>query len=338
MTSKNSAHAKLIAVSGMMAANTSRTEPADFVQKMLLHPDPKEAATIVGEQAGLLFDQSANGQELAQLSTAQPELESSFKTSKLRQEQLEDKLKNTSQFIKCADLRGGTDTQNQTRTSFLQWSGRDQIAMVMLGTCLIAAMVMGAANVFSNLISSGQPIFLEHPWMAIAISTLIPAGSCAIKFIGNFFEFSLSKKRFALFIYSATSLVLLVWSGLFAHEFTGVTGGLDVESMINSSSTHSGALVWVQLVAEILVAAALFIAAEDIAFKYAPECYRENPDYLNTINARNQHLTAHNALRDQRGQAHARMVVLQATRTIAINEAVADFMVKSRRFHSLNQL
>ena len=72
---------------------------------------------------------------------------------------------------------------------------------------------------------------------------------------------------------------------LFAMNFTGVSSGIDWDSIGESDGGTSAYLVWIQLVAEMLVAAALFLAAEDIYLKYAPNLYTENPDYNNARKA-----------------------------------------------------
>jgi len=332
----SSTQAKLITLTGSGLESKQKNTIESFSQKLMFHPNQEEAATMVAEQAGWHFDQSEDGKQLAENKLLQSELDSEFKSANKRRNTLEDKLNGTKQYIKC--IAAPEDGEAPIKASFWRWSGRDQASMVMLCLCLLAAMVMGATNVYSNLMSSGQPVFLDNPWMAISISMLVPAGSCAIKFIANFFEFNLSKKRYALIVYSSVAITLLLWTIFFAQEFTGVTSEIDWDALGEESSDKGAWLVWVQIVAEILVAAALFLAAEDISLKYSPESYRENPEYINALDAFKKHQSQHSALREQRGQNHASIIGLEARRQAYINDCLAEFMARRTRFNSFNQL
>ena len=224
-----------------------------------------------------------------------------------------------------------------TRYGFLQMKTYDQISLTLLVPTLITTLIMGAANVYSNLMASGEPVFLEQPALAVFLSMLMPAGSTALKFISNFFDYQSTKKRYALFIYSLTAFALLAWSVLFAMNFTGVAGGIDWETLGESDSGTGSFLVWIQLVAEILVAAALFLAAEEIYLKYVPNDYTENPDYTNAKKALDAHIISHEKLRDARGKNIADIAVLNAARKAFINERMADYMALRARFNNFNQ-
>ena len=192
--------------------------------------------------------------------------------------------------------------------------------MAFIAVFLLAAMGMGAANVYANLMASGEPVFIEQPWLAVFLSGLVPAGATALKFISGFFDYARTKKRYALSIYVVTALVLLIWSVSFSLNFTGVTGGMDWDAFGQDDGGKGPFLVWIQIVAEILVAAALFLAAEDIYLKYAPDSYIENLDYLNSAKALKAHSAEHDALRDTRNANHARIAQLTAARQAFINE------------------
>jgi len=219
--------------------------------------------------------------------------------------------------------------------SWKDWLGKDKVIFVFVFAALVVAMVMGASNVYSNLIASGVTVFIEKPWLAVFLSMLVPTGSAAIKFIINFMEHERSRKRYALWVNVLTILSLLVWSILFALNFTGVSGGIDWESMGESHSSGA-ALVWIQLFAEMLIASSLFLVIEDIYMRYSPDFYPENPEYVANCKALESYEQTHEKLRDKRNKRHGRLVELNAERLVSINEKTADYINLRARFSAAN--
>ena len=261
---RKSTQSKLIASSGSEFAKTKdQVSSSSFISKMQYYPDPKEASQIIAEHAGLEFDQTPQGKELHEKKALQTDLDERFNVAKAKQATLEEKLKNTKQYIKS----GKGDGENKGFSDMVIY---DQFSLCFLFLALPTCLFMGAANVYSNLLASGEAVFIDQPYLAVFISMLMPAGSTAIKFISNFFEYQTSKKRYALFIYSLTTLALLTWSFLFAMSFSGVASDIDWESVGEATNQTDSFLVWIQLVAELLVSAALFLAAEDIYLGAVP--------------------------------------------------------------------
>ena len=327
MSNSNKAKSKLLDASSQEPSPQQYNEATSFIRKMLHYPDPKEAAQIIAEQAGLEFDQRIHG-ELEQLKLKQQELDARFKFSKARLETLEEKLHNTRQFVKSA--RGLED--DEPALGFTSWDGYDQISIILISLSLIAALALGAANIYANLMASGEQVFIDQPWLAVMLSTLVPAGSTAIKFISNIFEYERSKKRYTHLIYVLCTISLLVWAVCFALNFNGASGSIDWDSLSDETSGKGTMLVGVQIIAEILIAAALFLAAEDIAHKYSPQLLRESLDYTCAHDALNAHIASHEELREIRGITHARRVELEAARSSFINEQIANYLaIRSRQ-------
>ncbi len=324
---------KLVYMSGN-ALEPAKEAPAasSFTKKMLHYPDSKEAAQIISEHAGLEFEQS-EGKDTEKLKALQTDFDARFKAANDRQEALEDKCKNTNQYIKS------NQSPNQDENSpsgFFQMSGYDLLSIALLFCAIPVTLFMGAANVYSNLMASGEEVFLKQPYLAVFIAMLMPAGSTAIKFISNFFDYQNSKKRYALSIYGLTAMALLTWSVFFSIEYTGVASGIDL-NIDEHSTIYGSLLVWIQLLAEMLVSAALFLAAEDIYLKYSPNYYRESLDYINAKKALDDHQPAFEKLRDLRCQNIADIAVLSAKRQIHMNESMAGYMALRARFKQLNQ-
>lgn len=331
---RKSTQSKLIASSGKAFAKSNEQPPtSSFIVKMQYYPDAKEATQIIAEQAGLEFDKTQDGENLQKQKALQIDLDESFKVTKATQNTLEDKLKNTKQYIKSGN---NPNAEESSKTGFLNMGLYDQISLLFLFMALPTCLFMGAANVYSNLLASGEAVFLEQPYLAVFISMLVPAGSTSIKFISNFFEYQSSKKRYTLLIYTLTALVLLIWSFLFSMSFTGVASDIDWESLGEAQNRTDSFLVWMQLVAEILVSAALFLAAEDIYLKYSPNITIESLEYINAKKALDTHSPIFEKQRDARNQTMADIAVLTAKRTAFTNEQVAEFMAMRARNNQFN--
>lgn len=327
---KNKTQLQLVQAAGkrdskMLVSNNK----VDFSNKLLRLPDPEKAAAMIAEHTGLEFDIAHPERVKYQLE--QPELDARHKVSTAKLNELEEEVNATPQYIKtCAEY---SDT-GKDKVAFSEWAQQDQIAIILIGIGLIAALVMSATNVYANLINSGEPAYLEQPWIAVMISLLAPAGSIAFKFISHAFESYNAIRRYTKTIYTLTGLSFIAWIGLFALNHSGVAG-IDWSALGEDNITGSY-LVFTQLLTEILVGGALFLAAQDIALKYSPELYRENLAYLNAVKARDAHLERHNALTEQRNQNHTRLTQLNAERQAAINNKLAEFIDLSARFNSIN--
>ncbi len=303
----------------------------DFAKKMLHYPDPKEAAKLVADQAALLFDQE-RGDEIEKLQIESNELEALFKVSTKQEKSLADKERGTRKYRKTGiDL----DKNLSSGIGFLQWSGDDQIMMVFVTFIWFCMMVLGLSNVYSNLMASGEPLFLEEPWLAWSLSMIVPAASFAIKFVSNFFEYDTTRKHYAKFIYFLMFAGIIYWSALFSQNYQGLTSsGIDWNNLLEGGGGDP-IFVWIQLITEILIASALFLVIEDIYKKYYPTYFTPNPEYVEAERALASHRKTHVVLRDKYGDVKGRRARRIAEREALINEHVADFMSLRSRFNSI---
>lgn len=306
---------------------TQGSPPSDFNRKLLFLPDQGKADGIVCEYAGQVWEREHGG-ELDRLKQNQQEFDARYKASKTKLSQLENQQNSTPQYVKYSGI-------DKEKISFLDWDRFDLAMFVFIVLMLILAIVMGAANVYANLMASGEPVFIEQPWLAVSLSMLVPAGSTALKLVSNYFDNFAAKRRYALGVYGLTAVVLAAWTIVFAMNFQGIAGGIDWESFMEPSG-KGPLLVWLQLFAEILVAGALFLAAEDLYSKYSPHSYTENPAYLNVKKALAVHLITHEKLRDERSRIHARIIELENARASFVHEQVVDYHALRARFTALN--
>jgi len=307
--------------------------PDDIGRKLSRHHDAGEAMRIIEEQAGLEFDvQKRGGIQTLQLESA--ELDARYEVSSETLNELEKQKAGTKRYMKSSHLYAGSDNR---AVEFKDWLVKDKFLILLIGVCLVSALGMGAGNIYANLMSSGNPIFIEDPWLAAMLSALLPIASVAVKFVTNFMSLDKSRKRYAITIYALTLTTLAIWSVLFAMNFSGVSGGIDWEAL-ESAGNSGPALVWSQMLLEMLAGAALFLAAEDIYMRYAPDVYVENLEYLEIEKALKTHLPQHEALCARRAEIQGRLNALLAERQAFINHKLADYVSLRARLDAASDI
>lgn len=293
---------------------------SQFSRRLIHHPDREAASALIVEQANFEAEQKF-GAELAKLKLDIEDIDTDYKYSWETLYGLQEKKKLTSQYIKSGALMSGSDKEV---IRWGDWRVKDRILLCVLIFFLIISCAMGMGNVYANLVAS-NPVFIESPWLAVMISSLLPIASVSIKFVTNFMAFDRSRKRYALFIYIATGIAFLCWAVLFGLNNTGVASTVNWDSFGETTNLGS-AFVWAQLMVEVLAASALFLAAEDIYMRYSPDVYLENPEYVEIEKLLKDHLAVHEGMREQRGTLHGQLVKLTADRNAFVNERIVEYI------------
>lgn len=293
---------------------------SQFSRRLIHHPDREAASALIVEQANFEAEQKY-GAELTKLKLDIEDIDTTYKYSWETLYSLQEKKKLTSQYIKSGTLMSSSDKKV---IHWSDWLLKDRILLCLIIAFLILSCAMGMANVYANLVAS-NPVFIESPWLAVMISSLLPIASVSIKFVTNFMAFDRSRKRYTLFIYIATGVAFFCWAILFGLNNTGVASTVNWNSFDDSTDLGS-AFVWAQLMVEVLAASALFLAAEDIYMRYSPDVYLENPEYIEIEKALKDHLVLHEALREQRGNMHGRLVELTNEKSAFVNDKIVEYI------------
>ncbi len=301
-----------------------------FAHKLLRYPNPKAALEVVNEQAALVFDSEHS--EHITLKREIDALDNQFADSSGVLHDLENTLNTTKRHIKCATELSDSEL---SYISPRDWKLKDKILFLLIAVMFPSAMVMGASNVYANLMSSGTPAFIENPWLAVSLSFIMPVAATAIKFVTQFIDSDLWRRRYSLMIYVMTFMLLLAWTVLFAMSYSGISGAMDTDVFAESSNTGN-LLVWSQLAVEIFAASALFLAAEDIYLRYAPETNMVNPEHTEVEKALKIHRAQHKKLCALTNEKYARLNVLNAKRQAHINEKSVEFIDLQTRFNAAN--
>jgi fumarate reductase subunit D len=216
------------------------------------------------------------------------------------------------------------------------WSLEDISKLAFIIPALLLMLCTSFANVLANLKASGEVVFVEQPMLAVFIALLAPLGSITMKFIGDIFTSDRAKRRYTTWLYLMTAIVFVLWMVAFAQQFHGVTAGMDWGEMLEGDRSKGSALVLLQLLAEVLVAASLAQAAQTIFSKCYITIPKKNPTYIALEQRRDEHLVEHRKLRDERNDTHARLVELRAKRQAAINDYLAEYAALVARYQAAN--
>lgn len=311
-----------------LSVQQANLAPPDFIRKLLNHPDPREAAKMVAEHATNEFD-ARHGAEIERLKLKQAELDERYKSTGERIEQIEHAMKNTPRYKKAGGDKG-------SRTPWREWHSRDRLLIVAILIFLSLASFMSGANVYAVLMSSGNVVFLDDPWLAVCLAALAPTASMSVKFITNRLHFDSTRRRFALCAYVLTALVIAAWTVLFADNFSGISGEIDWNALLESDQASTEKyFLWTQLGAEMLVAASLFLAAEDIWLKYQPDNFLDNPEFLALKRAHDALAPEHQRVGIDRAEFHGQLAEITAKREAFINEQVAEYINLRSRSNNL---
>ncbi len=298
-----------------------------IIRMNLTNPDIKGAIKLVGEQAKLVW-QKHRGGELEILVLTVKEIEKTYATSCDIFNALLEKLHHTKPYIKSAAAPSEGDPGP---VPFSEWRGRDKGVVIFSLMSAVVVLMMGAANVYANLMGSGNPVFIEQPILAYFLSALLPASSVALKFVAEIFTSDRTRRFYVQPMYALTVMAILAWTVLFAMSFHGISGGIDLDSLGETDHTAS-AFTGIQLLAELLVGFVLCHVAADTYSRYAPDAYIRNPEYTKIQAELKAYKEDHDRLHVERNAKRSSLVELTASRDCFINEMAALYQSMRRRF------
>lgn len=297
----------------------------DYFRKLLAQSDLKKAEQAAREYCTAIFH-ITYGEEISSLKAEIPEKE-------LRCKQFRNAISAHERFTsKIARMIPVKDKLKQDIPNEHERDIRKYLDIALGVVCLIAAIFvlgMGASNVFSIIMASGTPIFLERPELAWMLSGLLPLGAFALDFFKRHLNSDKAMQIYTTSIFGSTAILLLTWIVLFALVF-GSPGdsGIDIDALMKPSEGNdlATALTIIQLLAELFVGTALFTTAGDLFAKYAPTKLTINPDYvaamqLLTTMKQNYDLTEALLIKKK-----ARLETLNHGLTLYLSEQMASYL------------
>jgi hypothetical protein len=245
---------------------------------------------------------------------------------------------------KLQDTPSRLVTPPDTSKDAIGWNGlsrmrsKDIIQLVLFGGLTMLSFYICYSNVLTNLLATGEPVFLDSPVKAMMIALLAPAVAATIKILPGLFEREAHQSLCRRSIYGITAISALMWIALFSHEYNGLSGGMPELSDFSLDGSNLGSwLTFSQLFTEIMVGASLFIRFTSILDIYEPERSLPNPNYnALLVDLEQVRLQAQVAQREYEAASNA-LQQLRARRDILLQDALGKLAGERARFNDLYQ-
>lgn len=304
-----------------------------FIRRIFTHPDKKEARKLVAEQANLVW-KKFYGAALERAELDVKAIEITYAESCEILNSLMKQLSKTKPYIPAAKVFGEGENNY---IPFSKWRPIDKVIVILSLSAAVVVLAMGAANVYVNILGSGNPVFIENWVLAFIISLLLPASSLAMEFVSKRLESDRSKAIYNKSFYALMVIALLSWTVLFSLNFHGLSQAIDLDDLEESNSASS-ALTWIQLLAEMLVGFVFCHEASDTCSKYAPNAYIRSPEFIEADSALKVHAQSNDEIKERLNAARGLVMELTSSCQLFINEMVALYLSMRGRFDDTNPL
>ncbi|TDF41301.1 hypothetical protein EYS14_00100 [Alteromonadaceae bacterium M269] len=149
---------------------------------------------------------------------------------------------------------------------------QDKVVSVAL---LVGAAVMlfaSGANMYAQLLDSGNIAYHNNKILAVAISALSACSGLAIKALPLTFTYQQTKNLYYKALFSVTSIVIVIWLYFQSQSTTGfsINDALDPDG---SKAT----LAFMVLLVEVLLGSSLFCGWQILHDSYRPRKQKDNP-------------------------------------------------------------
>lgn len=180
---------------------------------------------------------------------------------------------------------GSEDVPRGSDVPFADWNGYDKFVVLLCGGATLLLLALGATNVVATILGSGIPVFIEQPYLAWMLGALVPAAAISIKSGYHLFHYDTSRHFYALSMFGLSVVLIMVWIVLFALSFEGASAEIDWETMAQGvGGAHGDSAVnklrnIIQIAAEIVIGASLFLIIDRKQATYSSSYSRVNPDW-----------------------------------------------------------
>lgn len=303
-----------------------------YINAEVANPNVKEAEKNVAIHAENDFGKHYAG-EMEASSQECDALEEKLRGPAERLAENKKQERNTKSYSRVADLKGVTGNEP---IPYKEWTLKDQMNFPLAIGLMILVLAAGSSNVYAAIMMRGEPVFIEHPILAVLLSFLLPCGSAAIHFLGEFLDSDRSRHRYTISLLSLTAVSMLAWVYLFSRNFQIGAPNNIFDTLAQDSDPTAVWFTASQLGSEMLAGSCLFLGATHIYSRYSGDIITNNPesDYLTL--ERRTHESEYEALHNRRIAALGRLMQLKAMKQAHIAEAVALFHTMRRRFEELS--
>lgn len=300
-------------------------DAAEHFRKLVTQKDQKKSEQDARDYCAAMY-RMTNGEEISRLQSEIPDDEQRGKQLKKEIAAQEQQISKTNRMIRVQDKLASEIPDKHDRDV------RKWLDILLGAVCLIAAVIvlgMASSNVFSIIMASGTPVFLEQPELAWMLSGLMPLGAFALEFFKRHLNSDHAKKIYTMLIFALAAILLVSWVVLFALVF-GSPGdtGFDIDDLMKPSGDNhlAKAFTMVQLLAELFVGAALFTSAGDLFSKHSPTRLMANPDYVEATQLLAKMKKEYAPIADILNTKKARLEMLEQGLTLYLSEQMAGYV------------
>lgn len=292
---------------------------SNYIQRLKYIDDKELASQAAQDHAETLF-RKEHGAEYQRLIEEKPVLQSIKTHLQAILEQALERKRHTDPFSIMEDGR----SLNETRIPFSQWRTEHRISLIVLLVAAVVTAGIGFSNIFSTLMASGEPVYLESKWLAALTASSLPLASLAIERIYHFLKLDATRYRYVMVVFSSTAVFAVWWVLAFSSQFDAVGTGFSFDDLGGGGKDTS--LVRIQLLLEMFTAASLGLAVDQISRRYSPDSNDINPERLKNdeavIKAEAEYLAAANRYYE----CTARIEELDAAREQIIEKCESDLL------------
>ncbi|MGH1403828.1 MAG: hypothetical protein ACRBDL_06255 [Alphaproteobacteria bacterium] len=259
------------------AMKQADTQAEQFIKEAIFLPS-NEGEQVLDEYLRDTFS-TFLGSEKIRLKAELIDIKNVYEKDKKTLNAQRDKLSKTDCTIP-APAQIQQSTPNKKKRSFRKFI--DLFMAVTLVVMAAGVLSIEVVTIAATILSSGNPVFIDAPWTAWMMAGLVPVGAFSIKFLKSYLPNDSAKKRYALFIYLMSTILLLIWMILFSLIFDNIGADINIGDIMNSSDKviDESALTMIQLLSGSFVGGALLTASSDLIAKYSPSAMIDNPEYL----------------------------------------------------------
>lgn len=302
---------------------------AAFARKLLSIPDQKKAEKQIEEYVrekaqAVTFEER---EQLEQDIKDSKEKVAPLKASIAEQRKL---VRNTDKTVLVRDQQAIDDPDKKQR-----WWRKFLDVLLAIICFLLACVALGISmsTMFTVVMSSGNPVFLEKESLAWAMSSILALGALAFEFFKRYLVSDKAKRRYGIGMYGVCVILLLIWIVMFAIIFGSIADqGISTEDLLDVEAlTSSGQDPWmtaftvVQLLVEFFIGCSFFLTSGSILSKYSPTRRIENPIYIDAKAQLDKMEAEFETLRKDLTQKEARLGALKAAVSLFIKERTAEY-------------
>lgn len=204
-------------------------------------------------------------------------------------------LSETPQWVPASKANHGRNADDHVETAMRDWQ---RLHVWEAGLILLLIPFAAGASILTaqkNLMGTGLPVFIEAPHLAWSMAALAPLSGFAIKTMGSHINSNRLRGLFTLVLNALTVVFVLIWIGLYAVQFSGLTPGPVTDGALDDQTLFEAGLAkgftMATLITEVLVMTVLAHRLSAIADFYSPNYWLENPEFV-TLTKRLERLDA----------------------------------------------